>query len=307
MNFAFNKYAAELNIDIITALSAEKNVPLNLRHYALVDSAFSSTIVPAYKQRIPNAHVLELYSNTGFEQLKDISPCIISMPDEIALRAKAIKTLLTHANGKPMLSFLSSQMEAAPLKNHLQSILEIETSDGQHLVLRFADTRILPVLIEVLDSDQRQAALGPIDNWLVINRMGRLQTLHLKKNDIQHNPNSALPLQFSRLQLSDKQFAAMLNAAEPDAIIEQLWKIVPEHCLRFSGGELHQFINHQLFLAKSFTVEGVQDQIAYCVAAFNTHGKLHEIIPAKKLLETRNWQPGTLADALAELPEDCWT
>jgi len=306
MNFAVNNHVPELLKEITSVLEAAIRSASNLTQYALIDTAFEPTLVSKYKKRVPDTQVCELYAGTGMDQLKEISPCLISLPRDNALRTKAIKTLLSYADGKPMLSFFMSELAAAPLAMHLQSILDVETSDGQHLVLRFADTRVLPVLIEVLDQPQRRSILAPILSWWLISRAGRLENLDLKNDEIPDSLCSISSQSFSSLLLSDDQFTFMLDAAEPDAMIEQLWKIVPEHCHCFSGATLHEFVARQLSLAKAFSVEGFTDRIAYCVGALNTQGNLHAIGPARELLETKSWQPGGLADALAELPETCW-
>lgn len=108
------------------------------------------------------------------------------------------------------------------------------------------------------------------------------------------------------LKLSDRQFARLIDAAEADAIIEQLLLIVPEQCAAFKPGNLHQFIAQQLEYAHRFDIQSTPDLIAYCIGAFNSGGKLHENPDALALLNNRRWRSGDLSSALAELPEECW-
>lgn len=306
MNFAVNNHSPELLTKIVSALDETICAASSLTQYALIDTAFDPNLVAKYKRHIPDIQIYEFYAGTGLDQLKEISPCLIVLPNDDSQRIKAIKTLLLFADGKPMLSFLVSDLAGEQLVLHLQSILEVETSDGQHLVLRFADTRVISVLIKVLDQSQRQSIFAPIINWWLIGRAGKLECLDWKKDKVLDSKYSISSKPFSRLLLSDEQFEFLLDAAESDAIIEQLWKIVPEHCVRIAGAALHEFIARQLTIATSFLIEGALDRIAYCVGALNTQGKLHEIDLVRVLLERKNWQPGGLADALAELPETCW-
>jgi len=298
-----NRHAPEIQEQLADTINEALHVHPSLATYALIDTAFSETCISRYKKMHANTHVMSLYAGTELNELTDVSPCLVQLPSDPSLRKQGLATLLRLTNGKPMISVLLSAFDLESLKAHFSAFLQAETEDGQRFVLRFADTRILPVLIATLDQEPLAYLLSPIVHWLTIDRMGKLNRL-LPLDDELHNTQVTPP--FSALPLSANQFSTLLDAAEPDAIIEHLQLIAPEHCSTFAPGSLHQFVDEQLQHATHFGVTGTPDRIAYCIGAFNINGKLHEDRHAKALFTEKRWQPGDLANALAELPDECW-
>lgn len=299
---AMNCHQIDLHESVSHSFAQALQTRPELRPYALVDTAFNERLIKKYKAIYPSVQPVSLYSGTELDELSDISPILIPLSQDAAVCNRWATTLLQLADGVPMLSFLASSLEPHALAMHFSSFLKAETEDRQRFLLRFADTRILPVLIDILDSSPCDILLHPIAHWWSIDRMGKLQILPLPKaSSIKKSipPLAALPL-------TDQQFAALIDAAEADAIIEQLLLIVPEQCATFEPGNLHLFIAQQLEFANRFGIESTPDRIAYCIGAFNSRGKLHENPHALALFNDRRWQPGDLSSALADLPEECW-
>jgi hypothetical protein len=303
--FAVNRHAPELYERLMQEMNHHVAVSGELKLYALVDAAFNEKAIPQYRKSNPIEQLTSLYAGTELDGLTDVSPCIVPLSSKGTLFDTKIKTLLRLANGKPMLSFLASSLDAQSLKEHFSPFLQVETEDGQQFVLRFADTRILPALIATLRNEQQEAFLSPIVHWWSINRKGELEALISQRQD---SARQSIPsVSFSVLPISNSQLFDLLDAAEADSIIEQLRLVTPEQCAGYEPAELHRFVSAQLRYAQSFKVESVADLVAYCIGSFNTEGKLHENRHAKAMLEERLWRPGDLAGALAELPEECWT
>lgn len=298
-----NQHVPEIQEQLTDVLNEALRADHSLTAYALIDSAFSETCIARYQQVHTNQYMTSLYSGTELNGLTDVSPYLVQIPSDLALRKQSMTTLLRLTNSKPMISFLITGLCLEALKVHFAAFLQAETDDGQRFVLRFADTRILPALIAALNQEQRAYLLSPIAQWLIVDRMGQLNRLPSLTVEVHDTP---VKPPFSALPLSLNQFAFLLDAAEPDALIEQLQLIAPEHCAAFDPGRLHRFVDEQIQHATRFDVTSTPDRIAYCIGAFNTNGKLHENPYAKALFTEKRWQPGALADALAELPEDCW-
>lgn len=298
-----NRHVPEIQEQLADTINEALRVHPFFAIYVLIDTAFSETCITRYQKMHANKHVMSLYAGTELNGLTAVSPYLVQLSSDPALRKQSLATLLRLTNGKPMISVLLSALDLESLKAHFSAFLQAETEDGQRFVLRFADTRILPVLIATLDQEPLAYLLSPIAHWLTIDRMGKLNRL-LPLNGELHDTRVTPP--FSVLPLSDNQFSTLLDAAEPDAIIQHLQLIAPEHCSTFAPGCLHRFVDEQLQYATRFGVTGTPDRVAYCIGAFNTNGKLHENRHAKALFAEKQWQPGDLADALAELPDECW-
>jgi hypothetical protein len=269
----------------------------------MLDAAFDVRSIQQYRKNHPQSEMTSLYAGTELDGLADVAPHLVPLPTDAVLRETRIAALLRVANGKPMLSFLASPFDAKSLKEQLIPFLQAECEDGQRFVLRLADTRILPMLIGVLDKTQL-APLSAITNWWSIDRNGELEKLQIQDKVI--CDRSIPPVTFPILPLANSQFSTLLDAAEADSIIEQLRLVTPEHCAAFEPGDLHRFVSKQLRYAQLFNVEYTPDRVAYCIGAFNMQGKLHENRYAKAMLDERTWRSGDLAGALAELPEECW-
>lgn len=298
---AVNRHSVDLHKTISQSFEQAIHDRQDLFLYALIDCAFNEKFIRQCKTRHPSLYAASLYTGSELDELQDVSPVLVQLPLDESTRSAWLETLLQRADGLPMLSFLASPIDTNDLASSFAPFLKSETEDGQRYLLRFADTRILPKLIAVLD-DLQWSLLPPIAHWWSIDRMGVLKELQLPRSS--HNEATE---HTTRLKLSNLQFAALLDAAEADAIIEQLLLVVPEHCSAFRPGDLYNFIAQQLEYARRFGIESTPDLVAYCVGAFNLRGKLHEDPHASALLNEGRWRPGELSSALAELPEECWS
>lgn len=298
---AVNRHSIDLHKNVLQSLEQAIHERHDLFLYALIDCAFNETLFRQCKTRHPSLHGTSLYAESELDELQEVSPVLVQLPRDESTRSAWLETLLQHADGLPMLSLIASPIDTSDLASYFAPFIKSETEDGQRYLLRFADTRILPKLISVLD-DSQWSLLPPIAHWWSIDRAGVLRELLLPRSS-----DNAATERPTGLKLSNLQFAALLDAAEADAIIEQLLLVVPEHCAAFRPGDLHQFIAHQLENARRFGIESTPDLVAYCIGAFNSRGKLHEDPHAFALLKEGRWRPGELASALAELPEECWS
>ena len=132
-----------------------------------------------------------------------------------------VEFLLENAGGKPMLSFVASELEAGLLAQALKPLLLVETDDGKRWPLRFADTRVLPELL-VLANETGLPMPAGIASWWWPDRRGKLGV------SVPEEFNAEQTLFPDHLRFDDAQFARMLNAAQPDAVIDQLHRACPD-------------------------------------------------------------------------------
>lgn len=70
-------------------------------------------------------------------------------------------------------SRLATDTSLASLTVHLESQRSIAMADGDRYYLRYADTRALDALAQVLTCEQMQQLKGPVRHWCYLDRFGR--------------------------------------------------------------------------------------------------------------------------------------
>lgn len=303
--FAINPPDSEYEQALIAAWRSASAADVNLKLYALVDRAFDERWQPWADARLPEVHALSLYEGTQLSGVDEVAPHLLALPANPAMQEQYVGQIIRRCAGKPMLSLIASREPLQNLKTHFERYATVHTEDEQQFVLRYADVRILDPLISVLTESQVAAFLSPIKHWWTSDRMGQLVSLS-SGTEASARKKTETEESSGPLILSEKQFAALIDAAEADALIEQLYRIIPEQCLEDAPGKLHRRVSEQLSHMERFGIHDMADRIAYCVGDFNTRAGLHDLEQARALIQMPDRQPGSLAQALASLPEECW-
>ena len=128
----------------------------------------------------------------------------------------AVDTILGGFPGRLHCSTLQSQADLITLASHLQRFTCFYDQDTILLGLRFADTRILRHLPEILTLQQWGEMTGPIEQWSMLDRRGEEVVLTLPEDRIRLIPED------KQFALSCAQLAALAKRAEPDMLLDQL-------------------------------------------------------------------------------------
>lgn len=262
--------------------------------HALIDRAFDYN-----KRQWQGFHGNEspLYSQGRLAALNDASPCLLRLADlaENELK-KRIGSMLFHCRGRPMLSFIQTHRTTEQLSEDWQAFLEVETSDEQRYLLRFADTRVLP---EIARCTPRlwSALTANIGAWWMINRAGELESLPLKKTTAAATQETALN------HLEDPEFSCLLESGLPDALADRLNEHFPELLSERSGFANYQLLLATCALAKRHGLESFPEQMALSAAILFSNGKLLTQPEFTVWLEKKSWGTNALEDALGEYLE----
>jgi hypothetical protein len=270
----------------IEALISQVNARPNLHWMALVDGAFDFGEKP-----LPGfAHRHGLYDNDEMRDLVEASPFLVNLSIEnTEVLQSEISSLVRHRKNRPMLSFIASEKKAPEIISGWQRLTNVTTEDGQKFLLRFADTRVTPVLAEILQPASWAALTELLDSWLYIDRSGLLAELPMKSAGIQ----PVLPL-----ILSDKELSALIAHNQPDAIIAEFAERRTELLPDARHAAFYDRIERACALAKTCEVEAFPDLVALatltCVteeAALNNPHLIH-------LLKEKQYESGNLINAL---------
>ncbi|RQO48813.1 hypothetical protein DBV14_19330 [Variovorax sp. KBW07] len=224
--------------------------------------------------------------------LAGAAPWLVEL-DALAQSHEQIEKLLAHCSGRPMLSFLASRIPVRALAKRWLPLHRVHTSDKQRLLLRFADTRTLPLLPDILLPAQWADIAAPLVHWFFVAREGAMVPLPLP--DAEGDSPSAL-------RLSQVQLDAMVKACEPDAALDMLAEQMPEiFAPNVAHGKLHGYIKRKTFgLIDRYGIENWTDKVSLVTAELLTNGKMHEDPKLQELLLTKAWQPGNLREALLD-------
>lgn len=262
--------------------------------FALIDTAF--TYGSAVKWA--DDSIWPVYFKGKFEELEHASPCL--MPLSVG-NAQYLSTELTQlfrrCHGRPMLGFINTRRTADAIRLSWQGVLEVETSDCQDFLLRFADTRVTPVIAKVLAESAWARLTDGIDQWVIIDREGVLQSLPLRA---QQAPK---PADRDPIRLDDNQLNRILDHGAPDALADVLHEHFPDLLSACSGASVYRRLAAVCDLAATCCMESSSDLMILAVAFFLSDGRLLNDANFVMWLKKRPWEVGDFADAMNQYVE----
>lgn len=165
MYFAIEPTATTLPQQTLQALTGlqSQHMGLEIHLFALVDGAFDDQfLAPRRRKPLPN---LSLYADTPLQGFALAAPHLLVAPPAPNARLAWLQSIHEACTGKPMLSVLASTLDGPALQQHLRPYLQARTPDTLEWPLRWADTRVLPALLEALEPDQHAHLLAPLLGW----------------------------------------------------------------------------------------------------------------------------------------------
>jgi hypothetical protein len=262
--------------------------------YAIVDSAFNLGISKQLK-KWPS---VELYQNTELADLGKYSPVLYLIGEEHS--AAHIAKLIELCKGQPMLSFIRSACDLSDLKLHLEYLLKVYCEDNTEWPLRYADTRILISLFDVLNEEQKSILLEPVHCWMIPDRFGKIQ------NQFGNNKNTALwNAEAGVLKMDENQFSKMIDAATPDSILATVRDQYSSILLPYACGEQFKRVEQGVKDAKELQLNGAQEVLQMALlqlmAAEGINQSADYAVFKKRILDGQE-----LADAINHLPATFW-
>ncbi len=273
-----------------------------IRSYALVDAAFDEQGVADLAVR-HEGEALSLYAGTDMaEELAGVAPWLFELSDDPKTLAAQLRQFVALRGSRPMLTFLGSYRDIRALRGHFQPFLYINVQEDLKFLFRFADERVIQALIGVLSPEQESALWpGDLAVWSATRRDGA-PAWQPYSPDAQRSPMAG------PLVLDDKQFDALMDAAEPDVIITNLSATDPD---RFNKGkarpaDVYGFIGKQLERARAHGIQDTPNLETYCLAAMAAGSRFDEHAEFGYAITQAARQPGALAGLLAAVADAAW-
>jgi hypothetical protein len=179
--------------------------------YLLIDGAFKPGFHRHVANALPNAGLSLLFEAlpSCSDKARDVSPFLLQYGDH----DQSSLEIFQQCSGNPMVSFIQTVETLEQLTLRLAPWC-IAYSDGQRFNFRFPDTRRLPDIFAVLHDDQKAHFSGPAKEWRYIDREGQWKGLAVDPSD--EVALSTWP------ELDDSQFAKLVDASEPEEMIERI-------------------------------------------------------------------------------------
>lgn len=185
-----------------------------------------------------------------------VSPLLVELPTSPEGQRQTIAYLLKQGNGRPMFSILASPLTFTQLAAHLAHFTQIRLPpDEQEYLLRFADTRIVPTVVQVLSPAQRSQMFGPIHFWLYLDREAKWTGISSEgTTNIADGP---------LLTLTQAQLDAFERATMPDNFIAQLCEEFPGFAATQASAR-HRLVSH--WISQANEAAGGRAEPGECLA-----------------------------------------
>lgn len=238
-------------------LAADSQQGLN--SYALVDPALRSDVL---KASIAQRRVALHLAGTDRKTAEAVLPFLIPLSPSGRDFAYALPATRRWAEEDHAVTWLSSRLPIDTLARELGARMEVRLPDNVDMILRYPDSRVLPVLHGILTPAQRDGFFTVAQHWWYLDRQGQLQGL----------PLTGAQAAFSAPQhLDDAQQNALIEAAEPDAVIAILHEQPLPDFQQMTQPQRYAFVVEQMQRANTWNIASPKDQAVFCMAALQ-HG-----------------------------------
>lgn len=271
-----------------------------MSRYVLIDSSQH----PGFDRKLQQCGVLyrSLFEGHAEASLTDIAPLLIDVTVERDATEKVIDETQRIGKLKPCVSTLESELPLVPLAEHFTQFHLVETADGQAMLMRWYDTRILPIWLDVLSEEQRRFFTGSVTRWISIDRFGVEQEHISSKLDTQASLSGHTPL-----RLDERQAEQLFEAAEPDVLIFELHKALRAELDRIPQSVLYPFVQAHWRMAREHGLNSRSDQLLLLTLALRTSGTFIKHPRVKALFASPSATEPSFSQRFDALPESVWT
>lgn len=201
-------------------------------------------------------------STSSLAAFGDLAPQLLQFYGAEHQIESALGELLKVSDDAPALSWLTCRGALAELRGLLAYLAKVKTHERKAAIhCRFADTRVLPVLLSVLSSGQRSRVSHVIDHWGWFDRAGIISGWSGSVADATAEEDDG----DDHLHLNLEQFHAMQRAGEADAMFTILLDKTSELVPTSERGRFHAELERYLANASRLKVSGAEDRLQFLV------------------------------------------
>jgi len=271
--------------------------------YLLLDSAQAeNSHLTLQRWKVPYA---SLFEETHEASLPEIAPLLISLSGLApAMLEKVCDWAEKLGYGAPCLSWMESPWPLPELARHLRQFHAVGLSDEQQMMLRWYDTRILPVWLACLEPLQREQFVAGLLSLQYINRFGDVAVL-LDVDTAGAAPDVALmgsPL----IHLDDAQYGMLVDAGDADTLISHLRRVITDETNDTPPRLLYEFVARYQQRALAAGIDDLDRQTQYLLLALYTSGAGIEHPDFIALMQDPPTSIESFYEAMQALSDDVW-
>ena len=219
-------------------------------------------------------------------------PALVAFPTDVLRRQAMLLRTARWALQSHAVSWLVSPLNIDALAAALAARSDVQLPDNHRAILRVADTRVLPVLRRVLDAQQAAAYFRLARGWWHLDRRCELVEIELPTEVASPEGHE------SRWLLDDRQQAAMIDAAEPDAVLALLREHDPEGLRKLTRSEEHGYVVDAIEAAKRWKIDSTRDCAIYCMLTLELGACFDAKVPWSDTMDEVMQRKLSLTDAV---------
>ena len=258
-------------------------------------------------QKLDGWHIpyASLFEGTPESSLVEVAPLLIPVnelaPDVVVRLFAWVEQL---AYSAPCLSWFETDATLSAIADHLRHFHVVGLSDEQAMLMRWYDTRIMPVWFTCLTERQIEVFTAHSQNWHYVDRFGGVAALTVASHDVGFAPapHFGQPL----FSLTDEQYGLLVDAAELDVLLAHLRRVIPDETGLVENRQLTLFVARHQQAAIAAGVNDLDRQTQYVLLALYTSGEglLHPAFKAFIAHPPKDLEG--FHQRMQELPDEVW-
>ena len=237
--------------------------------------------------------------------MPEIAPLLIPLGDlQLEVREKVCQWALGLGNRAPSLSWLESTQSPKQTACHLRNFHTVSLSDDQTMLMRWYDTRILPVWMACLYPDQLQQFTETLTSMNFLDRFGNVTCLFSTEQP--SPPSIGSVTEKPVIELDDRQFGILMNASELDTLLKHLRQVIKDETSRVPERELYEFVGKYQQIAADAGVDDLDRQTQYVLLALYTSGEGVKHPECLKIMANPPAGIDAFHAAMELLPDEAW-
>lgn len=299
MDFARNPAQAEALHSLVQGQAPSDGAGL----WALVDTAVLDRHELDRLARALGWTLFNALAGSPLEVYGSHAPVWIELSPPSSTTVQDLTRLLALDAAAPALSLVRTQHGLDALRS-LSAYLSRARIDGDMLThCRFADTRVLPVLLKTLAASQQHRVAHAVQSWGWIDQLGQGMQWHAAQQDttVLHVDGSEF------LELDASQFAAMLDASEPDTMFALLCDNTPELVPAEGRGDFRELLAAVLGRADQRQLTAANDRLQFIVLSLSCGGHFHDAAELQDMWCEIAQGQTTLVESMKRWSDTLWS
>ena len=208
--------------------------------------------------------------------------------------ARALDELYAHGRWANCLSLLVSTQPVDRLTVSLSERTRAELPDHMTVLLRYFDTRTMPLLIRLLKPVQYAAFMDCAESWYFVDRLGSLQKMPVAESRQQSF------VRYPPLVFDTAQERMLIDDGTTDAVIDQLLEQRHPAIAGTTPPQQYEMIFPLVNAASALKIDDMRDVFLYCCAALARGSHFERLSPWSERLAWHRQGKMTLEEALTD-------